>query len=286
MNPSSALSQSAPFFIPVPLEPGAGMGGSEMELQKLLIDERMRCENHKTNYQTLKAEHTRFQDGLTSVDHFFMFSTKVSGCIILAVSIYLKVKKDGNKITSEAIPGIDLMIAIGVIIMLLGFLGCWGAIRENRCLLLLFFINLLVIFILLLAAGILGAVDEKKAKDWVMEHLTKLLPLKDQPADVQTDLQKLEEELKCCGLVKGPEDWGSSVPSSSNCKDTNQTCTTVANRSVYSTPCSTFIISFMENNMVVVLGIAFAIAILLIFGMAFAMTLYCQIGNKEGPTTA
>ncbi|KAM3836186.1 tetraspanin-8-like, partial [Diretmus argenteus] len=178
----------------------------------------------------------------------------VSGCIILAVSIYLKVKKDGNKITSEAIPGIDLMIAIGVIIMLLGFLGCCGAIWENRCLLLLFFISLLVIFILLLAAGILGAVDEKK--------------------------------LKCCGLVKGPEDWGTSVPSSCNCKDTNQTCTTVANRSVYSTPCSTFIISFMEINMVVVLGIAFAIAILLIFAMAFAMTLYCQIGKKEGPTTA
>lgn len=29
------------------------------------------------------------------------------------------------------------MIAIGVIIMVLGFLGCCGAIRENRCLLLL-----------------------------------------------------------------------------------------------------------------------------------------------------
>ena len=29
------------------------------------------------------------------------------------------------------------MIAIGVIIMLLGFLGCCGAIKENRCLLLL-----------------------------------------------------------------------------------------------------------------------------------------------------
>lgn len=29
------------------------------------------------------------------------------------------------------------MIAIGVIIMVLGFLGCCGAIRENRCLLLM-----------------------------------------------------------------------------------------------------------------------------------------------------
>lgn len=34
----------------------------DTELQKMLIDERMRCENHKTNYQTLKAEHTRSDD--------------------------------------------------------------------------------------------------------------------------------------------------------------------------------------------------------------------------------
>ncbi|KAM3849495.1 tetraspanin-8-like [Diretmus argenteus] len=259
---------------------------------------------------------------------FFNFLFWVSGCIILAVSIYLKVKKDGNKITSEAIPGIDLMIAIGVIIMLLGFLGCCGAIRENRCLLLLFFISLLVIFILLLAAGILGAVDEKKASLTVIKPLERLYnpslkildgnlickclngeapqvlcdmvrPLQAPGRSTRnatagnckvpfrkTSFGQTSFSLKCCGLVKGPEDWGTSVPSSCNCKDTNQTCTTVANRSVYSTPCSTFIISFMENNMVVVLGIAFAIAILLIFGMAFAMTLYCQIGKKEGPTTA
>ncbi|KAM4614683.1 tetraspanin-8-like [Polymixia lowei] len=217
---------------------------------------------------------------------FFNFLFWVSGLIILGVSIYLKVSKDGNKITSEAVPGIDLMIAIGVIIMVLGFLGCCGAIRENRCLLLLFFISLLLIFILLVAAGIVGAVDQNKATDWVKKRLEKLLPLKTQPADVQTDLQKLEEELKCCGVLKGPEDWGNSVPSSCDCKDTNQSCKTVASRKVYATPCSTFIISLMEQNMVVVLGIAFAIAILLIFGMAFAMSLYCQIGKKEGPTTA
>ncbi|XP_071754184.1 tetraspanin-8-like isoform X1 [Centroberyx gerrardi] len=217
---------------------------------------------------------------------FFNFLFWVSGCIILGVSIYLKVEKDGNKITSEAVPGIDLMIAIGVIIMVLGFLGCCGAIRENRCMLLMFFIGLLIIFILLLAAGILGAVDENKAKDLVKEHLADLVPLKDQPADVQTDLQKLEEELKCCGVVNGPSDWGNSVPSSCDCKDTSQTCEAVGGRQVYATPCTTFIISFMEKNMVVVLGIAFAIAILMIFGMAFAMTLYCQIGRKDGPTTA
>ncbi|KAE8615370.1 hypothetical protein XENTR_v10008496 [Xenopus tropicalis] len=38
------------------------VSAADTELQKLLIDEQMRCEHHKTNYQTLKAEHTRLQD--------------------------------------------------------------------------------------------------------------------------------------------------------------------------------------------------------------------------------
>ncbi|XP_041819496.1 centrosomal protein of 83 kDa isoform X2 [Chelmon rostratus] len=71
---SSTLGHSASL---VPnLEPGmgksaamlglsAGLGGAEMELQKMLIDERMKCENHRTNYQTLKAEHASLQDEFT-----------------------------------------------------------------------------------------------------------------------------------------------------------------------------------------------------------------------------
>ncbi|XP_072026442.1 centrosomal protein of 83 kDa-like isoform X2 [Amphiura filiformis] len=39
----------------------------ESELQKMLADERMRCETHKTNYQTVKAEHTKLQDDFRRV---------------------------------------------------------------------------------------------------------------------------------------------------------------------------------------------------------------------------
>ncbi|MBN3302461.1 CEP83 protein, partial [Amia calva] len=47
---------------PAGMHGSPGIGASDMELQKMLIDERMRCEHHKTNYQTLKAEHTKLQD--------------------------------------------------------------------------------------------------------------------------------------------------------------------------------------------------------------------------------
>ncbi|XP_059361324.1 centrosomal protein of 83 kDa isoform X2 [Carassius carassius] len=75
MNPP-ALRQSSALFpnlepaggggkAPVLLSGSMGLTSSDMELQKMLIDERMRCENHKTNYQTLKVEHTRLQDEYT-----------------------------------------------------------------------------------------------------------------------------------------------------------------------------------------------------------------------------
>uniref|UniRef100_A0A4W5PZ58 Tetraspanin n=1 Tax=Hucho hucho TaxID=62062 RepID=A0A4W5PZ58_9TELE len=209
------------------------------------------------------------------------FVFQISGCIILGVSIYLKVSKNGNVIMDEAVPFIDLLIAVGVIIMVLGFLGCCGAIKENRCMLILFFIGLLLIFILLLIAGILGAVGEKKSQVWVNESLGKLLPLRDQKPEVQTDMQKLEVEAKCCGLINGPSDWGSTVPSSCNCVDSSQVCKSADGRQVYSTPCVKFVTSFMEKHAIIALGIAFGIAVLMLFGMAFAMTMYCQIGKRD-----
>ncbi|XP_045569945.1 tetraspanin-8-like isoform X1 [Salmo salar] len=106
----------------------------------------------------------------------------ISGCIILGVSIYLKVSMNGNMIMDEEVP-IDLLIAAGVIIMVLGILGCCGDIKENRCMLILFFIGLLHIFILLLIAGILGVVREKV----VLEdgRLTEQLPPEDEKYEVK-----------------------------------------------------------------------------------------------------
>ncbi|XP_040450248.1 centrosomal protein of 83 kDa isoform X3 [Falco naumanni] len=49
------------------LPPAVGNGdtANSQDLQKLLIDEKMRCEHHKANYQTIKAEHLRLQEEYT-----------------------------------------------------------------------------------------------------------------------------------------------------------------------------------------------------------------------------
>lgn len=53
--------------LPTIYPPGgdSGLTDSVPVLQKMLIDERVRCEHHKINYQTLKTEHNRLQDEYT-----------------------------------------------------------------------------------------------------------------------------------------------------------------------------------------------------------------------------
>ncbi|VDP98838.1 unnamed protein product [Trichobilharzia regenti] len=48
----------------------------------------------------------------------------------------------------------NLLIAVGFFIMLMGFLGCCGAIRESQCMLFLFFAFVFFCFTLLMAAGL------------------------------------------------------------------------------------------------------------------------------------
>lgn len=57
--------------LPTICPPGgdSGLSNSHSELQKMLIDERLRCEHHKINYRTLKGEHTRLQNEYTKTQN-------------------------------------------------------------------------------------------------------------------------------------------------------------------------------------------------------------------------
>uniref|UniRef100_A0A670YLQ7 Tetraspanin 8 n=1 Tax=Pseudonaja textilis TaxID=8673 RepID=A0A670YLQ7_PSETE len=91
----------------------------------------------------------------------FNFLFWIIGCLILGISIWIRVSKDIQeefKTESSMLSPVNLLIAVGSVIMVLGFLGCCGAMKESQCMLLLFFIGLLMILLLQIVAGILGAV--------------------------------------------------------------------------------------------------------------------------------
>ena len=63
------------------------------------------------------------------------------------------------------------IIVIGGVIMISGFLGCCGAIRESQAMLSMFFAMLLLIFVALIAIGAVALVK----RDWIKTMLEKTL---------------------------------------------------------------------------------------------------------------
>ncbi|XP_014387166.1 PREDICTED: tetraspanin-8 isoform X1 [Myotis brandtii] len=220
-------------------------------------------------------------------------SNSLCGVLILALAIWLRVSKSEQEFFSEdsdmhPYVAVNILIAVGSIIMILGFLGCCGAMKESRCMLLTFFICLLLILLLQVAAGILGVTYRSEYEQVLNETLHKnveLLRGTDEKAkSFQKALVDFQKEFKCCGLVDGASDWGHNFqPNSESCEcsaPSDSPCTQYEGKSVYQEACINRIKDLLKKNLLVIIGLAFGIAFIEILGLVFSMVLFCQIGNK------
>ncbi|XP_015416831.1 PREDICTED: tetraspanin-8 isoform X3 [Myotis davidii] len=192
-------------------------------------------------------------------------SNSLCGILILALAIWLRVSKFEQEFVSEdggmhPYVAVNILIAVGSIIMILGFLGCCGAMKESRCMLLVFFICLLLILLLQVAAGILGVTFRSEYEQALNETLHKnveLLRGTDEKAkSFQKNLISFQKEFKCCGLVDGASDWGQNFqPNSESCE-----CSATSD-----SPCIMYEGKHVYQQ---------------ILGLVFSMVLFCQIGNK------
>ncbi|XP_048463701.1 tetraspanin-8 isoform X2 [Rhincodon typus] len=116
------------------------------------------------------------------------------GSIILGVAIWLRMSKEVEKM-EEFYPAVNLLITVGSVIMVLGFLGCCGAIKESKCMLILFFIGLLLILAFQITAGILGVVYKSKIASVLNETYYELIPLNKQEEEFKKEIEDFQEEL-------------------------------------------------------------------------------------------
>lgn len=69
----------------------------------------------------------------------FVLRLQLGGCGILGVGVWLSVTQGNFATLSSSLPSLsaaNLLIAVGTIIMVIGCLGCVGAVKESRPLLL------------------------------------------------------------------------------------------------------------------------------------------------------
>jgi len=116
--------------------------------------------------------------------------------------------------------GTYIILGVGMLMTLVGFLGCCGAWKESTWMLGTFFVFLIIILVGEVAVGLLIYFDETSYKDVITNSVDATVMKKyhnNTTATVQT-FDLIQEGLECCGS-SGPEDWQKSVYN--NYKDMN-----------------------------------------------------------------
>uniref|UniRef100_A0A671S0G7 Tetraspanin n=1 Tax=Sinocyclocheilus anshuiensis TaxID=1608454 RepID=A0A671S0G7_9TELE len=139
----------------------------------------------------------------------------LAGAVILGVGIWVKVDSGSILNFLQNIQGAPgelgqvlnvgyLLIAVGAVLLILGFLGCCGAIRESRCMLLLFFIIILIVFIAEVAGAIVLLVFKPLAENLIKqvggEVVKSIRNDYGKNSDVTGLWNSTMTTLKCCGF--------------------------------------------------------------------------------------
>jgi len=102
-----------------------------------------------------------------------------------------------------------ILIVVAVIVSLTAFLGCFGALKESKCLLMTYFIIVLGILIAFIVVAVLVYQGKFEIKDPLTESIKLYKDTSDKVDDkaFKDIWNTVQDELRCCG-VNNASDWG------------------------------------------------------------------------------
>ncbi|VDK30823.1 unnamed protein product [Dibothriocephalus latus] len=144
-------------------------------------------------------------------------SLQLFGAVITGFGVFF-VAETKNELGDQAIGFPVFILTLGLLLFLIGFLGCFGACKEHTCMLKTFAAIVSVLFILQIIAAILVFLLRSNFVEVVTVGISAqirqldFLPPTEQ-SQMRKALDKVQKELKCCG-GHNSGDWGAAVPSS------------------------------------------------------------------------
>lgn len=217
---------------------------------------------------------------------FFNFIFFVCGVVVIIGGALVLTKYseyvDFTGSMGNAIP--IILIIVGVFILLTGFLGCCGAIKENYCMICTYAFIIVVILLLELGGGIAGYVLRDDIEASVRKNMEILMPKYLTQNATQTLFDNMQIELKCCG-TNNYTDWKTILPSGdvpdSCCKTDTEGCGTAYKVADINTRgCVEQLNKLLTDNIFLIAGIAVAVAIIQIFGVVCSCCLMRAIKGE------
>ncbi|KAJ0001918.1 hypothetical protein NQD34_001714 [Periophthalmus magnuspinnatus] len=222
---------------------------------------------------------------------FFNFIFWLAGGVILGVALWLRqdqktstllgIQYEGAQAPNTFYISVHILIAVGAVMMVVGFLGCYGAIQESQCLLGTFFACLVILFACEVAAGIWGYMNKETVSremitfyDSLYNQATKtdFSGPDERKKTLATVLKVFHETLQCCS--KGGADQLFTIFTQAT--GINDICPS----SFTTVSCHTRLTELFSDKIYLIGISALVIAVIMIFEMIFSMVLCCGIRNS------
>lgn len=200
---------------------------------------------------------------------FFNLLTFLAGAALIGTGIWAAVTGSviNNIVPDQALAtnATYVIIAVGAAIFLIGFLGCCGAVNENRCLLGTFFTLVLILFIVQIVGAVLVIVYRAPVENAAAQSLKNV----QNNTNTRNVWNEFQYQFKCCGM-DGPGDWD-VIPD--GCYPDRNT-----QKAVFAEGCKARIAGLFW----IVAGTALGILVIELLAMIFACCLYRTIGESKG----
>ncbi|XP_048373863.1 leukocyte antigen CD37 [Sphaerodactylus townsendi] len=201
-----------------------------------------------------------------------------------------------------------IFAGVGILTMLLGFLGCLGSLKEIKCMLGFYFAFLFLLFVAQVTIVIVVYTQRETIQATVRDCAGDIIQnykLNGSLTDREESWDVIQEQFRCCGW-NSYTDWEGNQAVAANgssfypcsCRDTSQAGQPLANNTetpkspertkgfcvsqgewpVYKEGCMASIQNWLANNIITIVGLCLGIALIELFLMTLSMFLCKTIG--------
>lgn len=169
--------------------------------------------------------------------------------------------------------GCYIIITAGVILLVIGFLGCCGAAMDSTCMLLTYILIMAIIILLELAtAGLVWKVaDGERLQEILKDKIMRQIDARHFDDNARQFLKLLQMHLECCGAQDKNDYREDALPESCNSQRTNN---------VFIYGCAENLRRYLEQKGGLMGGLVLGIGFIQIIALVFSTCLFCALRQE------
>ncbi|XP_018496268.1 CD151 antigen [Galendromus occidentalis] len=182
------------------------------------------------------------------------------------------------------------LMAAGCIVVLVSLLGCLGAFKEVKCLLIVYFLQLLIVFVIMLAGGVVGYIFRGDVDKSVYKAMWESIPLYNNDTAVTHAWDGVQKNFMCCGMrdKDKPNErplaaWKRNKSFNTNIRVPNSCCMRTewlggcrknpTERDTYMEDCHVKVRDFIKSHALALGAVGITVACLVLLGMVLSCAL-------------